>query len=112
ADGTPATSPGLVWSAQLKRFVQFAGLVAHDFTGKRPYDVQSFDPARGRWTNDLPAGAADRGEETGPVTNPGFNTPYFSLKDRQGVARPQPYQSPLWYQYAIAPWDGRVYALI
>jgi len=108
----PRWSPGLVWSAELKRFVLFGGRITHQFKGQRPYDVQSLDLGTGRWQNDLPTGAEKRGAETGFVTDPGFNTPYFALKDKEGVVRPNYRQFVLWHHYAYAPWDGKVYVLV
>ena len=109
-DGTPAWSPGMVWSGQLKQFVCFMGCCAHDFKGERPWDVQSFDLAKARWTNDLPMGATTRGEETGPVRQVGFKTPYFEMADKEGLVRPHPHHSTLYNQYTTAPWDGCIYA--
>jgi len=108
----PRWSPGLVWSAQLKRFVLIGGRVSHQFKGERPYDVQSLDVKTGQWRNDLPTGAETRGGQIGFVTEPGFKTPYFALEDKERLVRPNPRQFTLWYQYAYVPWDGTVIVLL
>src|SRR4029079_2037826 len=72
----PGFSPAVVWSPELKRFVFFCGAVSHMFTGERPYDVRSCDPADGLWRNDLPKGAENRGSETGNVKDVSFKSPY------------------------------------
>jgi hypothetical protein len=107
----PGFSPGLVWSPELKRFVYFCGSVSHQFTGQRPYDVMSFDPASRSWRNDLPKGAEDRGPETGNVKDVEFKTPYFGMSDGAGLVRPNRRHTYMWYHYAFAPWDGKMYAL-
>lgn len=88
------------------------GYVRHDYRGDRPYDVQAFDVAEAKWRNLLPEAAKDRGADFGPVTDPGFTTPYFTIKDKEGVARIQPQQARFDNQFAYAPWDGCVYALV
>ncbi|MCG3179799.1 MAG: hypothetical protein BIFFINMI_02144 [Phycisphaerae bacterium] len=108
----PGFSPGLVWSADLKRFVFFCGAISHSFTGERPYDVLSLDPADKAWRNELPAGAEDRGGPTGNVKDPGFKSPFYAFGDDAKLARPNRRHLCMWYQYAIAPWDGKVYMLI
>lgn len=112
ADTTRAVSPGLVYSERLKRFLCVLGCTAHDFKGERPYEVQSFDLAKARWVNELPAGATTRGEETGNVRQVRFKTPFFAMQDEEGLVRPHPHHGTMYYQYAIAPWDGCVYALL
>jgi hypothetical protein len=108
----PRFSPGLVWSAKLGRFVLFGGRVSHHFKGERPYDVQTFDPARRQWFNHLPAGAEKRGGPSGPVKDPGYKTPYFAMTDLEGLVAPNRRHMTLWYQYAQAPWDACIYALV
>lgn len=108
----PGFSPGVVYSPELKRFVFFCGSVSHEFRGERPYDVMSLDPAERLWRNELPTAAAARGGETGMVKDVEFKTPYFEMQDLEGVVRPNRRHTTMWYQYAYAPWDGRVYALI
>lgn len=108
----PGFSPGLVWSPELKRFVYFCGAISHHFTGERPYDVMSFDPADRQWRNELPKGAEGRGGETGNVKDVGFKSPFFGLGDDEGLQRPNRRHMCLWYHYTRAPWDGKVYALI
>ncbi|MCW8130814.1 MAG: hypothetical protein KIS92_10725 [Planctomycetota bacterium] len=107
----PGYSPGLVWSPELKRFVYFCGSVSHQFKGERPYDVMSFDPASPGWRNDLPKGAEGRGSETGNVRDVDYKTPYFEMTDKEGLVRPNRRHTYMWYHYAFAPWDGKVYAL-
>ena len=118
----PRFSPALVYSAELKRFVLLGGTVSHSFTGERGYDVQSFDPAwfdaasldrknPRAWENELPAAGESWGPRTGVVNAPGFSTPYFAMKDKAGVVRPNPRHMVLHYQYALAPWNSSVYAL-
>jgi len=108
----PGFSPGLVWSPDLKRFVYFCGAISHHFTGERPYDVMSFDPAEAKWRNDLPKGAEGRGGETGNVKDASFKSPYYVLGDDEGLQRPNRRHMCMWYHYTLAPWDGKVYALI
>ncbi|MBE7467303.1 MAG: hypothetical protein HS116_27835 [Planctomycetes bacterium] len=108
----PGFSPGLVWSPELKRFVYFCGTISHQFTGERPYDVMSFDPADAQWRNELPKGAEGRGGETGNVKDVGFKSPYYGMGDDEGLQRPNRRHMCLWYHYTRAPWDGKVYALI
>lgn len=106
----PRDEPGLVWHRGLKRFVLFGGEINHRFVRKpRPYDVQSFDLEKREWRNDLPAAAKGRGEATGTVSDPGFKGPYFGMTDKAGLTRPNVQNTKVWDQYAIAPWDGRVY---
>jgi hypothetical protein len=107
----PGFSPGVVWSPELKRFVFFCGSVSHMFSGERPYDVMSIDPADWKWKNDLPKGAEARGGETGNVKDVDFKTPYFEMQDKDGLVRPNRRHTYMWYQYAFTPWDGKVYAL-
>jgi hypothetical protein len=107
----PAFSPGFVWSSDLGRFVFFGGRVSHAFKGERPYDVQTFDVAKKQWFNHLPEAAKDRGGETGPVKDPGYNSPYFRMKDKTGLVAPNRRRMTLWYKYAFAPWDGRIYMI-
>ncbi|HOX07993.1 MAG TPA: kelch repeat-containing protein, partial [Planctomycetota bacterium] len=108
----PGFSPGLVWSPELKRFIFFCGSITHHFTGERPYDVMSLDPAEGKWKNDLPKGAEDRGGETGNVKDVNFKSPYFEMADTGGLVRPNRRHTYMWYHYAAPPWEGKVYALI
>ena len=75
----PGFSPGLVWSPELKRFVFFCGKFGAQHKGERPYDVMSFDPADGKWRNELPKSAEGRGGETGFVKKVPFKTPWYSL---------------------------------
>lgn len=107
----PRFSPGLVWSKRLGRFVLFGGRVSHQFKGERPYDVQTFSLQKRQWLNHLPPGAEARGGETGTVKDPGYKTPYFSMVDVDGLVSPNRRQMALWYQHALAPWDGCVYCL-
>ena len=108
----PGFSPGVVWSPELKRFVFFCGSVSHQFTGERPYDVMSLDPADLKWRNDLPKGAEGRGGETGNVRDVDFKTPYFEMADKDGLVRPNRRFMCMGYQYTLTPWDGQVYAAI
>ncbi|MCX7805425.1 MAG: hypothetical protein N3A38_09585, partial [Planctomycetota bacterium] len=98
----PGFSPGLVWSPDLKRFVFFCGAVSHHFTGERPYDVMSFDPADAKWRNELPKGAEGRGGETGNVKDPGFKSPYYAFGDEEKLARPNRRHMCMWYHYALS----------
>jgi hypothetical protein len=108
----PGFSPGLVWSPDIKRFVFFCGAVSHHFTGERPYDVMSFDPADGKWRNELPKGALGRGGESGNVKDVPFKSPYYAFGDDEGLQRPNRRHMCMWNHYTLAPWDGKVYALI
>lgn len=108
----PRYSPGLCWSVDLNRFVLLGGRISHAFKGERPYDVQTFDPEKRQWFNHLPAEAAKRGGETGSVTDPGYKSPYFAMEDKEGLVAPNRRQMVLWHQYALAPWDGCIYALV
>ena len=108
----PGFSPGLVWSPQLERFVLLCGVVSHHFKDERPYDVVSFHPARRTWRNELPKGAEARGGETGSVKDVAFKTPYFGMADAEGLVRPNRRHLCMWYHYALAPWDGKLYAVI
>lgn len=108
----PGFSPGLVWSPELKRFIFFCGSITHHFKGERPYDVMSFDPAAKTWRNDLPKGAEARGGETGNVKDVDFKTPYFEMADKEGLVRPNRRHTYMWYHYAAASWDKKVYALL
>lgn len=108
----PGFSPGLIWSPELKKFIFFGGTVSHSFTGERPYDVMSFDPIEKIWKNDLPKGAENRGGETGNVKDIPFKSPYYAFGDNEKLQRPNPRHMCLWYQYAYAPWDNKIYALI
>lgn len=108
----PGFSPGLVWAPNLRRFIFFSGSISHHFKGERPYDVMSFDPADWKWRNELPPGVQQRGGETGMVRDVDFKTPYFAMEDAEGLVRPNRRHMTMYYQYAYAPWDNRVYALI
>ena len=108
----PGFSPGLAWSPELRRFVFFCGAVSHHFKGERPYDVMSFDPVGRTWRNELPKGAEGRGGEAGNVKDAEFKTPYFAMADAEALLRPNRRHLCMWYHYALAPWDGRIYALI
>ncbi|MCE9606363.1 MAG: hypothetical protein K8U03_15820 [Planctomycetia bacterium] len=108
----PRQSPALFWSPERGRFVLLGGIVSHEQKGTYPYGVLTFDAARQQWQNDLPPGAEKRGGEVGPVIDPGFKSPYFELIDRDGIVRPHPHHALLGDQFAYAPWDGKVYALI
>jgi hypothetical protein len=108
----PRVAPALVWSKPLQRFVLVGGLVSHQVKEARPYDVQSFDLAARKWSNDLPAGAEGREVAADNVTDPGFDTPYYTMTDRDGAIRPHPNHALMGYQFAYAPWDECVYALV
>jgi hypothetical protein len=108
----PRLSPYLFWSPAFKTFVLVGGVVSHEHKEPRPYDVVAFDAERNLWLNELPPGAESRGDREGPVTEPGFATPYFELADRAGFARPHPHHALLGNQAVYAPWDGTVYALV
>lgn len=108
----PRRGAGLVWHDKLKRFVLFGGVIDHEFKGKSGYQVQSFDPqGMPVWQNDLPEEGKSWGGVTGEVEMPGYTTPYFQMKDKAGVVRPNPRHMLLHYQYALAPWDGSLYML-
>ena len=108
----PRQSPALFWSPERNRFVLLGGIVSHEHKGDQPYDVLSLDLAKPQWHNELPPGAEQRGGQTGPVKNPGFKSPYFDFMDRDGITRTHPHHALLGNQFAYAPWDGQVYALI
>jgi len=72
----------------------------------------SFDPAGRTWRNELPKGAEGRGGETGNVRDVELKTHYFALADAEGLVRHNRRHLCMWYHYALAPWDGKVYALI
>jgi hypothetical protein len=108
----PRHSPGLVWSEELDRFVLFGGAVSHHFQDERPYDVQTFDLASRQWFNHLPGQARSRGGETGNVEDPGYKSPYFALVDNDGLVAPNRRHTVMWYKYAHAPWDGKIYSLV
>ena len=108
----PGFSPGLVWSPEIKRFVYFCGAVSHQFTGDRPYDVMSFDPADGKWRNDLPKEAENRGGEFGNVKDAAFKSPYYAFGDDDGLQRPNRRHMCMWHHYTLAPWNGKVYVLV
>jgi Galactose oxidase, central domain len=101
---------GLIWSGKLKRFVLFSG--ARTFAKTVPYDVLSLELTGKQWFNDLPAGGQKWGPKTGNVTAARFASGYFCFKDREGITRPQSFQAVIWNQYALAPWDGKVYMLM
>ncbi|MCZ7649550.1 MAG: kelch repeat-containing protein [Planctomycetota bacterium] len=105
-------SPGLLWLDKPGAFVLLGGMVDHQVKDPQPYDIMRWDEAARGWRNELPEAAKARGGTTGPVSNPGFKTPYFEMQDKDGLARPHPYHMKMYYQYAHAPWDGKVYALI
>jgi hypothetical protein len=108
----PRHSPGLVWSDGLGRFVLFGGAVSHQFQGQRPYDIQTFDVASRQWFNHLPQQARSRGGETGNVEDPGYKSPYFAMVDNDGLVAPNRRHTVMWYKYACAPWDGKIYSLV
>jgi len=108
----PRVSPALFWSAERGRFVLAGGVVSHEHKRPLPYDVMSFDAEQGRWENELPPAGAKWGGEFGPVAEPGFATPYFETADRDRVVRPHPHHALMGYQAALAPWDGKLYALV
>ena len=108
----PRHSPGLVWSEELNRFVLFGGAVSHHFQDERPYNVQTFDVASRQWFNHLPGQARSRGGETGNVEDPGYKSPYFALVDNDGLVAPNRRHTVMWYKYAHAPWDGKIYSLV
>lgn len=108
----PGFSPGIVWSPELKKYIYFGGVVNHSFKGDRPYDIMSFDPTDKKWKNELPKGAENRGGETGFVNEVIFKTPYYGFGDSEGLLIPNRRHTCMWYHYALAPWDGKVYALI
>jgi hypothetical protein len=93
-------------------FTVLDGYISHAYKGDRPYDVQAFEPATATWKNGLPEAAKDRGKDVGPASDPGFKTPYFAIGDKAGVARLNPQRARFDNQFAFAPWDGSVYALV
>jgi hypothetical protein len=108
----PGHSPAVVWSPELKRFVYFSGGVSHEFKGERPYDILSLDLGARTWRNELPKGAEDRGGPTGNVKDVDYKTPYFEMQDIAGLRRPNRRHMTMYNQYALAPWDDKVYLLI
>jgi len=108
----PRLSPALFWSPERRRFVLAGGVVSHEHKRPLPYDVMSLADEPSRWENDLPAGAEEWGAAVGPVAEPGFATPYFELADREGLVRPHPHHFLMGNQAALAPWDGKLYALV
>lgn len=108
----PRFSPGLIWSTELDRFVLLGGAVSHHFQGQRPYDVQTFDVERRQWFNHLPEQARSRGDESGNVEDPGYKSPYFDMVDNEGLVAPNRRHTVMWYKYAYAPWDGKIYSLV
>lgn len=108
----PRTWPALSWSADRKSFLLVSGLVSHEHKGDKPYDVMSLDLQGKKWLNELPPGAMKRGNAEGAVADPGFKSPYFELMDKDGVARIHPHQAMIGDQFALAPWDGQIYALV
>lgn len=108
----PGFSPGIVWVPELKKFIYFCGVVDHQFKGERPYDIISLDPAEKIWKNELPKGAEGRGGETGNVKEVPFKSPYYAFGDDEKLQIPNRRHMSMWYQYAFAPWDNKVYALI
>lgn len=108
----PGFSPGVVWSPELQRFIYFCGSISHEFKDERPYDVMSLDLAQRQWLNDLPFGIERPERKVGNVIDIGFKSPYFEMHDKNGTTRPNRRHMCLWYNYTIAPWDGKVYMLL
>jgi len=110
----PRVSAALVHDAQHKSFLLLSGHIQHDIKGEFPYDIQAFDVATARWTNVLPDAARGRGDVTGNVKNPGFikTGDKAVMPDADGVLRLNPQSTKFYNQYAYAPWDGCVYALV
>jgi len=107
----PRFSPALVWSKDLKRFLLIGGRISHSFRGERPWDVQSFDVKDRKWRNHLPAGAEKLGGETGNVKDPGYKSPYFVMKDKLGMNRPNRRHMVMHNMYAMPDWESSFYGL-
>jgi hypothetical protein len=108
----PRSSAPLVYLPTQKAFTLLGGYISHEPQGPFPFDLLTFDPASATWKNWFSGGTADRGKEVGPVRDPGFKSPYFELVDKEGALRLSPRQARFYNQYAFAPWDGCVYALV
>ena len=72
----------------------------------------SLDPKEKIWKNELPKGAESRGGETGNVKEIPFTSPYYAFGDNDKLQIPNRRHMSMWYQYAYASWDNKVYALI
>lgn len=108
----PRSSAPLVYLPTQKAFTLLGGYISHEPKGPFPFDLLAFDAASATWKNWYSEGTADRGDAAGPVRDPGFKSPYFELVDKEGAARLSPRQARFYNQYAFAPWDGCVYALV
>ena len=70
-----------------KHFLVLGGRTAYgDYKKPRPYDMLSFDSAKG-WRNELPRGT-ESGPEFGPVTAPGWKSESWGFTDAAGNTRP------------------------
>ncbi len=70
-----------------KRFAVLGGRTSSgDYKKPRPYDVLTFDPAKG-WRNELPTGT-EWGPKFGPVAAPGWKDEYWGFRDTAGNTRP------------------------
>ncbi len=108
----PRSSAPLVYLPAQKAFTLLGGYISHEPKGPFPFDLLAFDSASATWKNWFSEGTADRGNDVGPVRDPGFKSPYFELVDKDGAARLSPRQARFYHQYAHAPWDDCVYALV
>jgi Galactose oxidase, central domain len=102
----PRFSPALVWSKEAKRFLIIGGRISHSFRGERPWDVQSFDVKDRKWRNQLPEGAKKLGGETGNVKDPGYKSPWFVMKDKLGMNRPNRRHMVMHNMYAMPSWQS------
>lgn len=105
-------TPMLVWAPKLKRFIFYSPGASLGDGGKPGYDFQSLDPATGKWSNELPEAAKGRLGPDGAVKAVRHKSPYFAMKDTEGLIRPNTRQMFLWYHFAFAPWDECIYLLV
>jgi Galactose oxidase, central domain len=108
----------VVWLAKQKRFMVLCGLI-HASKGSegKPYEVQTFDPAKPVWVNYFPTGKqGEWGTGTGPSKAPGFKSvgtqyKYICARDTKGNIRLEPLTGVARY-YAFDPLEQKVYVCL
>lgn len=85
--------PAVAWMPKEKKFLVVGGFKPITPTRRRPYDVQTFDPATGRWQDCFPKGMEKAWVDSkGNATPPEFphSNNYVSLLDRKKNKRLTP----------------------
>ena len=87
------TDPAVVWMPKEKKFLVVGGFKPITATKRRPYDVQTFDPATGQWQDCFPKGMEKAWVDAkGNAAPPDFphSSNWVSLLDREKNERLTP----------------------